>query len=372
MSQPDTKRVSMIELFYDLVFVYMIAQATSLLRHLQHGIVAPSALVMFAFVIIVFINSWMVQSVFTNRFGESSLIDIGFAFVDMMIVLYMSNAFGDGAARSLHPFFIAAGLLSLTLFLQYLLVALRTNQAVDRKIAQLFLAILAVRTVSLLLAGVLPPRIGIVCALVGVIVSWIAPSFTGFATSKHPVIFAHLLERLTSLSIVLFGEVIVGIAGFFTESSLSINSVLIFVIVATLFFAYITQFDHLIDEHRQGETGNLLIYLHYPIIFGLSMINVAIELVTNAAANHIFAVSFLYVGLTLLNFGIWLAQRYNKPQYQGHTRQNWAYIALTLLGWVACLLMTQSLAVLLTTAVVTSVGSVTLVTYMQGRHRRSE
>lgn len=370
MSQPDTKRVSMIELFYDLVFVYMIAQATSLLRHLQHGIVAPSALLLFAFIIIVFINSWMVQSVFTNRFGESSWTDIGFTFVDMMIVLYMSNAFGSGAAGSLRPFFIAAGLLSLTLLLQYLLVALRTDQAVDRKIAQLFLIILAVRTGSLLLAGVLPSRAGIVCALIGVIVSWVAPSFTGFATSKHPIIFAHLLERLTSLTIVLFGEVIVGIAGFFTESSFSITSVLIFVIVATLFFAYITQFDHLIDDHRQGETGNLLIYLHYPIIFGLSMINVAIELVTNTAANHAFAVSFLYVGLTLFNFGIWLAQRYNKPQYQGHARQNWDYMVVTVLGWLVCLQMTQPLLVLLLTAVVTSVGSATLVTYMQNQRMR--
>lgn len=32
-----TKRVSMIELFYDLVFAYMISQATSLIHHLQHG-----------------------------------------------------------------------------------------------------------------------------------------------------------------------------------------------------------------------------------------------------------------------------------------------------------------------------------------------
>lgn len=32
-----TKRVSMIELCYDLVFAYMISQATNLIHHLQHG-----------------------------------------------------------------------------------------------------------------------------------------------------------------------------------------------------------------------------------------------------------------------------------------------------------------------------------------------
>ncbi|WP_270253383.1 low temperature requirement protein A [Lactobacillus johnsonii] len=58
-----TKRVSMIELFYDLVFAYMISQATSLIHHLQHGTISPVSFLIFAVIVIVFINSWMVQSV---------------------------------------------------------------------------------------------------------------------------------------------------------------------------------------------------------------------------------------------------------------------------------------------------------------------
>lgn len=41
MKIPLTKRVSMIELFYDLVFAYMISQATSLIHHLNHGMISP-------------------------------------------------------------------------------------------------------------------------------------------------------------------------------------------------------------------------------------------------------------------------------------------------------------------------------------------
>ncbi|MDE7049492.1 MAG: low temperature requirement protein A [Lactobacillus sp.] len=66
------KRVSMIELFYDLVFAYMISQATSLIHHLHHGIISPISFLVFAVIVIVFINSWMFQSVFTNRYGSSS------------------------------------------------------------------------------------------------------------------------------------------------------------------------------------------------------------------------------------------------------------------------------------------------------------
>nr|WP_304203805.1 low temperature requirement protein A [Lactobacillus intestinalis] len=67
MNQPLIKRVTMIELFYDLIFAYMISQATSLIHHLYHGIVSPISFLIFAIIVIVFINSWMVQSVFTNR-----------------------------------------------------------------------------------------------------------------------------------------------------------------------------------------------------------------------------------------------------------------------------------------------------------------
>lgn len=40
MADTLSKRVSLIELFYDLVFVYMVSQATGLIHHLHHGVVS--------------------------------------------------------------------------------------------------------------------------------------------------------------------------------------------------------------------------------------------------------------------------------------------------------------------------------------------
>lgn len=48
-----TKRVSLIELFYDLVFVYMVSQATGLIHHLHHGVINLTTLGIFFLVIIV-------------------------------------------------------------------------------------------------------------------------------------------------------------------------------------------------------------------------------------------------------------------------------------------------------------------------------
>ena len=56
-TQPREKRVSFVELFYDLVFVYMLSRATELIGHLHHGVISPAAFATFAIVIIVFVNS---------------------------------------------------------------------------------------------------------------------------------------------------------------------------------------------------------------------------------------------------------------------------------------------------------------------------
>lgn len=92
MADEITKRVSLIELFYDLVFVYMVFRATEMIHHLHNGIVGLPVLGIFAIVVIVFINSWMVQMVFTNRHGKISGTNVIFSFVDMAILLYMSNS----------------------------------------------------------------------------------------------------------------------------------------------------------------------------------------------------------------------------------------------------------------------------------------
>jgi low temperature requirement protein LtrA len=315
MDNPLTKRVSMIELFYDLVFAYMISQATELIHHLSHGLLAWQSLVTFVIVVIVFINSWMIQAVFTNRYGQSSWTDIVFYFINMMILLYMANSFSATSYRDMRIFFIAAGLLSLTLFLQYFLVWLKSKQTYDQQIAKVFCGILLFRTLVLLIGGLLNTPPGNFIAIAGVIIAWILPAFTGKVALHHPIIFSHLLERLTLLIIITFGETIIGIADYFTPQNFSIWSCLIFLIVASLFFAYITEFDHLIDGHRRGETGNLLIYLHYLILFGLSLITVALKFISEKEANANFAIACLYSGLFLFYAGLTLATRYNYQRF---------------------------------------------------------
>lgn len=72
----------MIELFYDLVFTYMISQATSLIHHLHHGTILPISFLIFAVIVIVFINSWMFQSVLLT--GMAHLVGQILLFISLI------------------------------------------------------------------------------------------------------------------------------------------------------------------------------------------------------------------------------------------------------------------------------------------------
>lgn len=350
MTETLVKRVSMIELFYDLVFVYMISQATKLIHH---GTIAPISFLIFSVIVIVFINSWMVQSVFTNRYGSSSWTDITFYFIDMMIVLYMSNSFGSTSYQNMTTFFLAASLLSFTLLLQYLIIYIKTDKQVDKNIAGAFIWILLFRTITLLIGGLSNSSWARLIAFLGIIISWILPAFTGKYTKKHPIIFSHLLERLTLLIIITFGETIIGIADYFKPSEFSIISILVFLTVASLFFGYITEFDHLIEEKMTGQTGNLLIYLHYLILFGLSLITISLKFISEKEANSAFAISCLYGGMFLFYIGITIAIYYNKEKYNHLNKLNLScWIISLLIGYIISLMNPSLFVIVLCSAII--------------------
>ena len=243
---------------------------------------------------------------------------------------------------SIEPvFFIVAGLLSFTLLLQYLMVLLRPVSSVDRQIAKVFAKILGFRTTFLLIGGLISGTLGNVIALIGVIVSWWAPSLTGKYTRRHPIIFSHLLERLTLLMIVTFGETIVGISEYFSKQTFTVWSVFVFGIVAGMFFSYITEFDNLIEEHQRGETGNRLIYLHYPILFGISMVTVSLTFIREATANQYFAIMFLYVGLLLFYFGIMVSRIYNRTSAPKERALNYFKLVIMMVGGLVCLIVSK-------------------------------
>lgn len=110
------KRVEFSELFYDLVFVYAISKTTALIHHLHHGVLSLDAIFGFLMTLLVLVNCWMIQTVYTNRYGKNSLFNMVVMFVNMGMLLLIANMITNDWQSYFYTFCWTIGTLTLTLF----------------------------------------------------------------------------------------------------------------------------------------------------------------------------------------------------------------------------------------------------------------
>ena len=306
------KRVEFSELFYDLVFVFAISKATALIHPLHSGVVAWDSLLDFFISVMVIINSWMIQTIYTNRYGTNSLFNMVIMFTNMGLMLFISNMIGYNWQQWFYYTCWAVGTLTLTLFFQYLVEFFRkSTDNVHRESIKGFLWITGLRSLEIYLAALLPIYIGVYILYASILLTFIMPSILINKDKHYQVNLPHLIERISLLVIITFGEMIMELVNFFTIENFSIYSVLYFIITLSLFLFYFGQFDHAIDE-KSNQKGLFLIYSHYPIFIGLIMMTVSMSFLLNPEANRLFATSFSYIGLGLFQAAVLVNGPYNK------------------------------------------------------------
>ena len=306
------KRVEFSELFYDLVFVFAISKATALIHPLHSGVVAWDSLLDFFISVMVIINSWMIQTIYTNRYGTNSLFNMVIMFINMGLMLFMSNMIGYNWQQWFYYTCWAVGTLTLTLFFQYLVEFFRkSTDNVHRESIKGFLWITGLRSLEIYLAALLPIYIGVYILYASILLTFIMPIILLNKDKHYQVNLPHLIERISLLVIITFGEMIMELANFFTIENFSIYSVLYFIIMLSLFLFYFGQFDHAIDE-KSNQKGLFLIYSHYPIFIGLIMMTVSMSFLLNPETNLLFATSFFYIGIGLFQAAVLANGPYNK------------------------------------------------------------
>ncbi len=192
-------------------------------------------------------------------------------------------------------------------------------------------------------------------AALGVIATWLLPAILVNRTRQKnmaisTINFPHLLERLSLLVIITFGEMIIGISDYFGVETLSIFSVAIFSVVLNLFMVYIVEVDHLIEDKQPSVTGNAAIYWHYLIFFGLNFITVSLKFLGEDDVSARFSVSLLYLGILLSTIGVLLHATYNKVSHQFGSSFYCLQISLPVFSFLISFLFLEQKLVLATLA----------------------
>ena len=306
------KRVEFSELFYDLVFVFAISKATALIHPLHNGILAWDSLLDFFISVLVVINSWMIQTIYTNRYGTNSLFNMVIMFINMGLMLFISNMIGYNWQQWFYYTCLAVGTLTLTLFFQYLIEFFReSTDNTDRESIKGFLWLTGLQSLGVYLAALFPIYVGVCIFIASILLTFIVPIFLITKDEHFQVNLPHLIERVSLLVIITFGEMVIGLVNFFTVENFSIYSVLNFVIMLSLFLFYFGEFDHAIDE-GSSQKGVFVIYSHYPIFIGLMLMTVSMGFLLNPEANLLVAISFFYIGIGLFQAAVLANGPYNK------------------------------------------------------------
>ena len=306
------KRVEFSELFYDLVFVFAISKVTTLIDHLHNGILTWNSFFDFFIAVLFLTDSWMIQTVYTNRYGKNSLFNIVIMFIKMGILLFIANMIGPDWQQYFHYLCWAIGTLTLTLFFQYLVEFFRkSTDDANRESIKGFLWITGLGSLGVYLTALLPIYLRVYILFVSILLTFIMPSILLNKDKHYQVNLPHLIERISLLVIIMFGEMITELANFFTIENFSIYSVLYFIIMISLFLFYFGQFDHAIDE-KSNQKGLFLIYSHYPIFIGLMIMTVSMSFLLDPGANLLFATSFFYIGIGLFQVAVLANGPYNK------------------------------------------------------------
>lgn len=224
------KRVEFSELFYDLVFVFAISKATTLIERLHNGILTWNSFLDFFMAVLVLTDSWMIQTVYTNRYGKNSLFNMVIMFIKMGLLLFIANMIGPDWQQYFHYLCWAVGTLTFTLFLQYLVEFFRkSTDNVERESIKGFLWITGLGSLGVYLAALLPIYVGVSVLFASILLTFIMPIILLSKDKHYQVNLPHLIERISLLVIITFGEMIMELANFFTIENFSIYSVLYFI-----------------------------------------------------------------------------------------------------------------------------------------------
>lgn len=319
------KPVGMFELFYDLVFVYAISRITAMIHHPVNGSIPLVTFLQFLLVVIVVMQIWLYQVIYFNRYSKNRFLDIGGLVLNMFVAVYLANNINTEWQITFHYFNIAMAAMILILFCQYLFVKADNNDK------QAFLIILGIEFILIIVGLIIGYPVGIYFCISGYIVGFILPLFLKGMFKAERVNFPHLVERVSLIVIIAFGEAIVNLTSYFNSKTPLVYAAFLFLSLVLMFASYVVLSDELIDHHQISK-GFILMYSHIAIVVAILLSTVAILYLQVQNINKTFLFFLIIFSIALYYFSLAINQVYNKSECRFSIRNLLTFLLIFALG----------------------------------------
>lgn len=328
----ETKRVSVLEIFYDFVFVTGLFTLLYMLADITKYPLEPNLIWRFALTLSVILYVWFSQAAYNNRYLKEGPLDYVCHFFDMTVFLFLFK--GNTATWKESWVLLSAGLafLSLSLALRYGLQWLKAQDDQNKYFAASHGLIFLAQGALLLIGTKLPYEWGVAALVVAILAGWLAP-FYFLRDRQVPALDFDRLKDRTSLMTMMYsaGLVVLSLGTFL---SLETTTLLGLILISCLILHYKVQIDRVPQGADQSAAG--FIYSHYVIMIGLSLVIIALGgfMTPYVRISHIVDLS--YAGLAVYYLGILLLSFKRKPEFLGGFATGKIYLPL-LVGWILSL-----------------------------------
>lgn len=292
------RHTTWLETFYDLVFAVAVAALGSRLDHNT----SPLGILQFLGLFLPVWWAWLGHTVYNTRFDTDDLFQrlctFGIMLAATGMAIEIPYAF-EGAAVGFAISYLGARVSLLILYIRAWYHVAETRTITTRYLIGFGLGA-SLWAISLLTPA--PARYILWTAGLGIDLA--TPWLIRPVLRRAPVDTSHLPERLGLFTIIVLGEIITSFVGALSgrvELPELLAAALAFCVTASIWWVYFTYLEVAPFTDSLGS-GQTYIYLHLPIVIGLSIIAVGLAHAVDQAVEPVLSLEtrwLLGVGLTL-------------------------------------------------------------------------
>lgn len=352
------KKVELIELFYDLIYVYALSKLTMLIEEPENGVIPFAGFFRYLVVCFVILQAWLYLTNYVNRYGRWKWYAYGLTAVNMTAAVYMANTIDTDWGEMATTFNLAMLVMLLCIAVMYF-IQIRLNEQ-DTGAARNMLTILTVDLflylVAFLASVIHPGQIVLWIDVAAVLVGAFLPFFIRGRFDISIISFPHLVERFELITIITFGEGIVGMTGFFDVKHVTLRPILVFAVILCLFGCYVTQIHYLCNHHRVDRSLRLM-FSHYFIVIAVNLITVAFKFLENPEASHLFTAGLMIAALILFFAAIFSDSIYYHEKHRFGIKDAAESCGFLVIGAAVMLLVRSTIYGFLIGALITACGN---------------
>lgn len=311
------RRVTWLELFFDLIFVVLISKVTHFLAHVHHGSLTFDIIIKFVLFYIFIWWIWTTQVIYNNIYDSDNKYQRFMTLFIMLLMIILSLFININLEKSYMGFLIIFSIIRMCTSLQYF--KLSGDQKTCREYSLARGKVYIIGMMAGLLSLFLPSPHRYWLLSLSILLEFILIVRLERKLTYIKIDTEHLLERIGLLTIILLGESILSIVTTLERIDLNSESLVSaisgFILIGSLWWIYFDSFSFL-EKSKKFKKSYKLLITHLVLTMGLSILaNVIRQSVLKELDISYFKI-MLICGLTQFYIGKQLPYSMAFPKFR--------------------------------------------------------